>query len=777
MANYQLTQTGAEVQALLDTVASPETTQPVAGSSKLITSGAVSAGLAAQGAQLTELEQKVGEINDYQDEDIYGKVVKTTTMVGGVANHMISGLTLRKGYNYVVTASAPVAFTATLYIRFYDKNGTQLYAPTLGTGNLSSIYQWDEATGYEDVYVELMVNGAANTGKEVTISFYEGSNKDYLGIINRVGQTMGDTAAFPRLLGNNGTSNIKAFTTISGHKYRVYITNKADWTINNITPNTNAAWAIEIYNTGTSSWNIAWIHTLNDFSTLPDYADFTAISTQSRIIIRADSGENLYFEVVDLSAPGIRQVVEDMTGAVATLQTQQTTTDGRLDVLEEKAAIVEQQGECWKTLMARKMIADDYPYYFSIDPDTLSTFDTGYLDSKIREVPDGKHFIFVTDTHWGAYDANKDYLTTSAHKSNLLIQYVRNRLHIDDVAFGGDCLEQAPNKYLAAKLLSDYADEFYSMNPNGLWVQGNHDANPFGSTAEEFAAQVIPEDEAYKRTIKNIASRVVFDEEGLDILPQLFSGADLAAAQYYFKKHYYYDNLESKTRYIVVDTGDNGVGNRNLFGINNNTASGSFRAVYLADKFIATALRTTPAGWTIVVLGHQLEASEMGRMNAMFYCYRNKLVNKWWWDGGNVQASVNTEAFLNILFNGSTFIEYDFTQCPANPILFLGGHFHCDYQYYIQRGSIASGNNPTGNTLVYADSTSLQSRLTDEPIVVWRNRDAYGSRLLPSSPYYAYSPEMTLNTITECSFDVVTDTGSGFKFTRFGPGSDLEIPY
>ena len=73
MANYQLTQTGAEVQALLDTVASPETTQPVAGSSKLITSGAVSAGLAAQGAQLTELEQKVGTICGlfYLSDNVY----------------------------------------------------------------------------------------------------------------------------------------------------------------------------------------------------------------------------------------------------------------------------------------------------------------------------------------------------------------------------------------------------------------------------------------------------------------------------------------------------------------------------------------------------------------------------------------------------------------------------------------------------------------------------------------------------------------------------------
>ena len=86
MANYQLTQTGAEVQALLDAVQSPEATKPEAGSSKLITSGAVAGAIAnnlttndatkilsakqgkvlkdaqdTQGAELTELEQKVDE--------------------------------------------------------------------------------------------------------------------------------------------------------------------------------------------------------------------------------------------------------------------------------------------------------------------------------------------------------------------------------------------------------------------------------------------------------------------------------------------------------------------------------------------------------------------------------------------------------------------------------------------------------------------------------------------------------------------------------------------
>lgn len=65
MANYQLEQTGAEVQALLNAVESPDTT-PAAGSSNLITSGAVQAAVAGVSAEVTALGQEV-------DEGLYAK--------------------------------------------------------------------------------------------------------------------------------------------------------------------------------------------------------------------------------------------------------------------------------------------------------------------------------------------------------------------------------------------------------------------------------------------------------------------------------------------------------------------------------------------------------------------------------------------------------------------------------------------------------------------------------------------------------------------------------
>lgn len=68
MANYQLEQTGAEVQALLNAVESPDTT-PVAGSSNLITSGAVQAAVAGVSAEVTALGHEVGDLDDLETTD------------------------------------------------------------------------------------------------------------------------------------------------------------------------------------------------------------------------------------------------------------------------------------------------------------------------------------------------------------------------------------------------------------------------------------------------------------------------------------------------------------------------------------------------------------------------------------------------------------------------------------------------------------------------------------------------------------------------------------
>ncbi len=102
-------------------------------------------------------------------------------------------------------------------------------------------------------------------------------------------------------------------------------------------------------------------------------------------------------------------------------------------------------------LMDRVYLKENLSYWID-SPSTVESYeDYGYLDKKIKSVPDGRSFIFVTDTHW-------DY---SSRKSNYLISYVKKRLGINKVVFGGDAFGANHTKYEAANTLSSYADEFF----------------------------------------------------------------------------------------------------------------------------------------------------------------------------------------------------------------------------------------------------------------------------------------------------------------------------
>lgn len=105
MANYQLEQTGAEVQALLNAVESPDTT-PAAGSSNLITSGAVQAAVAGVSAEVTALGQKVGNIPG--EIDVFGGLagLKWDGTKVSAANATFNGIVfqMEEGAEYEVVA-------------------------------------------------------------------------------------------------------------------------------------------------------------------------------------------------------------------------------------------------------------------------------------------------------------------------------------------------------------------------------------------------------------------------------------------------------------------------------------------------------------------------------------------------------------------------------------------------------------------------------------------------------------------------------------------------
>lgn len=402
-----------------------------------------------------------------------------------------------------------------------------------------------------------------------------------------------------------------------------------------------------------------------------------------------------------------------------------------------------------------------------------------YLDARIKDVPRGKHFIYVTDTHYGGYDVNQVYYTKSTCKSNYLINYVKSRLNIQNVIFGGDCFNEAPSKELASNLLSSYANEFYNLfGKNGVWVQGNHDANSTGKKVNlsgVFEDYIIPDEEVYNRTVKNIEDKIYFDTEGIANLSTLnLSASDMKEATAWFKMHYWYDDTKNKIRYVILETGDNGYAMNKVFGINGNTGEAQFRAVYLQTDFLYKAMKTCPAGYTIVVVGHMFDESHVQyNIGFLYYLYRNKLSQNLSWNRYNVRLSPKILEFLHNLHSGNDTYIYDFSDLKIpNEVLILGGHWHADYNALYQISHIDSNGTPFGE---YMEWDNAVVRQTGQPIIVSRNRDAYGN--LAMTDWLPWMPQMAQGTITENSFDVVTiKEDKTIAFTRFGAGTDLVLP-
>ena len=466
-------------------------------------------------------------------------------------------------------------------------------------------------------------------------------------------------------------------------------------------------------------------------------------------------------------------IAEQLEGEISTLE----DNIDSVEVEVEKLSKVDVNNST--SLAVKNVIKTNWNYWYSIDPSTLNSFNGSYLDAQIRKVPKGRHFIFVTDTHFGGYQNDRTYESVSAKNSNYLISYVKQRLGIKCVVFGGDCLDMAPDKYLGAQLLSDYADEFYSaFGKDGIWVQGNHDCNISNQTAgyegdiiEQFA---IPDTEVYKRTVKNIEDKVVFDEEGIANLSCLnLTSAALEEAVAWFKMHYYYDDSKNKIRFVVLETSDGGYTNTKVFGINNYTESASYRIVVLERNFIVNAIKTAPTGYAIVILGHMMHGANLGAIPTLYYNFRKKTEVRLGWRTSLIEESPNMVTYMNAIADNKDYIDYDFSGVDNNhQVIVLGGHWHSDFVDLNHVTEVIYRNNIRTEVSIWDGSTVVDGDL----LCVSRNRDVYGGRW--NQPYgYEYSPVMTAGTITESSFDVVTikDDGS-VEFTRFGPGSDLILP-
>lgn len=372
---------------------------------------------------------------------------------------------------------------------------------------------------------------------------------------------------------------------------------------------------------------------------------------------------------------------------------------------------------------AINLSAQEVPSYF---------FENGYLDSKIKSVPKGSRFIFITDTHF----------PRSTRTSTPVLKYVKDKLGIEQVIFGGDVVDWTPTKEEAAAQVREYFDELYAVAGKDLiWVHGNHDCNSASvrkyKNPEETA--LVSDTEVYEMTVARYADKVVFDEELIEKYRKNRKLTDRQREQAlaYLRMHYYRDNAKDKIRYIVVETIDNGP---TTF----HTLRGK-KVMTCQIPFIKKAMETAPKGYTIVVLAHSMGHHKYGVK------------------AGDFHAPLYKEIA-------------DFRKNTGRNVVLVGGHHHIDAALAVKPEDGAFENREL-------DSNATVAR--DEVLSIWVNRDAYKARMAKwaaggrdSEMHKSVSPMMKKGTVEEISFDIITITRKGHVVcTRIGAGNDRHFRF
>jgi len=522
------------------------------------------------------------------------------------------------------------------------------------------------------------------------------------------------------------------------------------------------------------------------------------------------------------------------TSDISELKTRQNITETKVSAIETAMTNVSGgQGGGNDCIFERRTILSTIPYYMSV-PNPLSDYDSDqYLEQKVKKIIDSKKsFIFITDTHLYRLTDHSD--PSNARKSDLLMSYIKKRCHINTGIFGGDCYDNEPSKYLGASVLSEYASEFFSVfAENGLWAQGNHDNNFAATNATDpvpIADALVSDYEAYMRTVKTIEDRVIFDEVGLEVLEDTcgnYGGVPLfPQAQWWFRMHYYKDDVNAKIRYIILESGDESWANIGL--------GKHYGALWYQMDFVVTALNTIPEGYDAVIAFHMCGTGGRTTIPSFDYRYTSmiKLLSAYKTKSSVViDVTLDTELAskdarlkvypfwqqMNVEAGGSAIDERTFNFANhrgSGKIVCITGHFHndavfagmtlngtygvyrvcehnkADVPLYSNANTYTSGDEVVYDNKIYANAVTVDvaeefdatkwiemvdkdTLPSDAVYMLWREQDAYASNYPVKSIKNA---SRTINTITEQAFDVFTLGENSINIVKIGGGEDIELP-
>ena len=392
-----------------------------------------------------------------------------------------------------------------------------------------------------------------------------------------------------------------------------------------------------------------------------------------------------------------------------------------------------------------------------------------YLDYKISQIPQGRHFIFFTDTH----------KMSRAYSNNVcwVIQYVAKRLGGDiKIVNGGDLINKEKNAYTARTLAKTVTDEYINSFGNGnyIMVYGNHDSNLSGIAIDDIETRnacAISYEDIYKCMIRDVGGNAVFEDidhyiESIDTI----SDKEKMELKYLTKMHYYVDDVQNKVRFIIINTNNAAIEYPKI--INNLTSSNLH--VVTQYKWFSEVLKSIPQGWDVVVCGHQMlsinlkrsssgipELHVMSGHDVLYKLIRARMSN-----------ACGKCSFKEKFLGEDGCFFFDFTECcKIGKMLLIAGHCHIDAISYIYTKSLDRSSLFAKYLCDGQDSVKIDLDRGDIPLVI---SDCDNERLHNDIKGVHIVSEVGTTDIV--CFDVVTFSDDGnIYMTRFGRGKDRQI--
>ncbi len=376
-----------------------------------------------------------------------------------------------------------------------------------------------------------------------------------------------------------------------------------------------------------------------------------------------------------------------------------------------------------------------------------------HVDEQLAKVPEGKSFIFITDTH----DNHVLY-------SHVLAEYARQKLDIDTIITGGDVIENGATLEEADTKLNYVVDTQFSVwGDSWLYAQGNHDAN-FTASAKgrEYHEYLLPDTNIIEATVDKMTANIVYDQKSIDIAANdvvYTAVGDYTAEEMReqgiaaMKKHYHYDDTERHIRYIIVDTGDNGLSQMYTFG-----GASYSRMLWVQLPWLIETLESTPADYDVVIAGHMFDHDEASAWGGVIPFFT---ILSAYQEGGVGSVTVPVEdANMMKWYDEDLTLDYDFTGHEDSTIFTMGGHWHLDDSALngVVDGEYTHSDYSDDNALLDTNGVLSIFTLTD---CVQQVTDV-----------------LERGTDGENAFDIVTITDDGrIVCTRIGAGESREFIY